>query len=129
METIRTGASYGGKRAAEERYEYDFTLVPTGVWAQVDTKQDAWYFGIWANPFERVIITFCEGDLTRQIAKSDEEFVKAVRHIADYYGEEFKGIDTGFSYPMWKRFSDLGLSDLVHDTVTDLQGKENSNGV
>ncbi len=114
METIRTGPSYGTGRPAEDRYEFDFKLVPTGTWAQLDTASDAWYYGNWVNPFERVIISFREGDLVKTSCSTDEEFVKEVRRIAAWHEDEFKGIDPGFNAPMRMRLTELGLDDLVH---------------
>ena len=46
-----------------DRYSFDFKLcTPKNGWAQVDTSQDASYFGTWANPFERKTVSYCEGD-------------------------------------------------------------------
>ena len=56
METIRDFAS-------TDRYIFDFKLCTTGKgWAQVDTEQDASYFGTWANPFELKVVSYTEGD-------------------------------------------------------------------
>ena len=48
-----------------DRYVYDFGLCSyENGWAQVDTAQDASYFGTWANPTRLMIFSYCEGDTT-----------------------------------------------------------------
>jgi hypothetical protein len=33
-----------------DRYHYDFAVCTTDKgWAQYDTEQDAWYFGVWVH--------------------------------------------------------------------------------
>jgi hypothetical protein len=47
-----------------DRYRYDFNLCSCARgWAQVDTAQDASWFGTWGSPTERTILNFAEGDL------------------------------------------------------------------
>ena len=42
-----------------DRYTYDFGLCSyENGWAQVDTAQDASYFGTWANPTRLMILSF-----------------------------------------------------------------------
>ena len=100
------------------RYAYDFGLCSTKTgWAQVDTSQDASYFGTWANPETLQIFTYCEGDETLQTAESAAEFAVEVRHIADWtkeQGHEFKGIDPGFDDALAARFCEVELGDLLH---------------
>jgi hypothetical protein len=44
--------------APADRYLYDFKLLTSGKgWAQLDTRQDASYYGTWINPTKRQI--FC----------------------------------------------------------------------
>ena len=46
--------------AAADRYTYDFGLCSyENGWAQVDTAQDASYFGTWANPTRLMIFSYC----------------------------------------------------------------------
>lgn len=41
-----------GFECMSDRYKYDFRLCTSANgWAQLDTKQDASYFGNWINPF------------------------------------------------------------------------------
>ena len=61
--------------APADRYLYDFGLCSyANGWAQVDTAQDASYFGTWANPTRLLIFNYCEGDTTLHEAETPEEF-------------------------------------------------------
>ena len=54
-----------------DRYTYDFGLCSfENGWAQIDTAQDASYFGTWANPTRLMIFSYCEGDTTLKEAAS-----------------------------------------------------------
>jgi hypothetical protein len=47
------------------RYAMDFAHCGYhSDWYQVDTEQDATYYGTWANPVTRQLLTYCEGDIT-----------------------------------------------------------------
>jgi len=101
-----------------ERYAFDFkTCSCANGFAQVDTSQDASYFGTWANPITLQIVTFCEGDITKQTAETTEEFAAELRHMKqwnDESGHRFIGIDPGFSDSLKAAFVDAGLEDLLH---------------
>lgn len=101
-----------------DRYIYDFRLCTTEKgYAQVDTDQDASYYGTWASPDKRTIVNYCEGDLTVQIADTPEEFATALRDLKkwlDGFGYRFIGIDPGFDEALAAKFCDLGLADLLH---------------
>jgi len=98
-----------------DRYRYDFNICSVAKnFAQVDTREDAWYFGIWANPFTRKVVTYAEGDVTVQTAETDEQFVRALEKLEHYYQEGFKGIDPGFSDELRAKFIDIGLEGLIH---------------
>lgn len=104
--------------AHADRYKYDFGLcsIKNGF-AQVDTSQDAPYYGIWANPFKLIIFTYCEGDCTTEIAENVEEFVKAIQNLKAWhedYGHKFYGIDPGFNEPLERQFQKIGLGHLLH---------------
>ncbi|HSG61885.1 MAG TPA: hypothetical protein VLA24_10705 [Pseudomonadales bacterium] len=111
METIR-------QFEPADRYVYDWGLCSSDKnFAQVDTSQDASYFGTWANPFKRIIVCYCEGDVTLQIAETDAEFVAELRNIQQWNidnGHRFLGIDPGFNKALAAKFAELGLADLVH---------------
>ena len=100
------------------RYVYDFgSCTPAQGWAQLDTSQDASYYGIWANPFRKMVFSYCEGDKTLQIAETEEEFTKEIQNIKlwnDNSGYRFLGIDPGFNVELKAKFEELGLKELLH---------------
>lgn len=104
--------------APGSRYEYDFRLCSTSKgFAQVDTSQDASYFGTWANPSKLMIVCYCEGDLTIQTAETPAEFVKELENIRTWNtenGHRFIGIDPGFNEALAAKFCDLGLAHMLH---------------
>lgn len=99
-----------------DRYFYDRTLAG---YAQVDTRQDAPYFGLWANPTELKIVCFCEGDETITTCDTDTDFAAEMWGIKSHYGEGFKGIDPGWpqrevTKQITAAFESLGLQDLLY---------------
>ena len=101
-----------------DRYTYDFGLCSSkNGFAQVDTGQDASYFGIWANPFKFVIFTYCEGDCITNIADNANEFVNEINSIKKWNNENghaFYGIDPGFNENLKNEFVKLGLSEMLY---------------
>jgi hypothetical protein len=100
-----------------DRYKYDFDLCPPAEgWAQVDTDQDAWYFGTWANPTALVIVQFLEGDENRTICESAEEFCAELRSMKLWNDEQGYGmaIDGMLREDLITAFQGLGLGDLLH---------------
>lgn len=104
-------------QAMSDRYAYDFgKCTYEKGWAQVDTSQDASYFGTWANPERRQIFNYCEGDLCLTSCDTDEDFVKAIRETADWNKERgyWLGIDAMTTPVLLEKFHALGLGDLLH---------------
>jgi len=103
---------------AADRYLFDTEeCTPAAGWAQVDTEQDAWYFGIWANPETLEIVTYCEGDVTRDHADSAGEFAQALRDMESRVRGNggWLRIDPGFSPNIiGAKFRSMGLGDLIH---------------
>ena len=101
-----------------DRYLFDFKLCPYSQgYAQVDTKQDASYYGTWCNPTTRRIVNYAEGDVTVQQAETDEEFVAAIRELQqwnDGHGWGPLKIDGGMCEDLIGAFTRLGLADLLH---------------
>jgi hypothetical protein len=101
-----------------DRYGFDFGPCSTSNgWAQVDTSQDASYFGTWANPFKFTIFCYCEGDTILTTCEDDTEFCGELRTIKRWNeenGHRFRGIDPGFNEPLKAKFCEIGLSDLLH---------------
>lgn len=104
--------------APADRYTYDFgTCSARNGFAQVDTSQDASYFGQWANPTRLMIVGYCEGDVTIQTANNAEEFVAEIRKIKAWneeHGHRFMGIDPGLNDDIERAFHKIGLGDLLH---------------
>ena len=112
METSRTFEP-------SDRYRFDFgECSPSKGFAQVDTSQDAPYFGTWANPTTLQIVSYTEGDVCRMTAGTADEFVEELMSIKAWNeksGYRF-GIDPGCDHtnPCATRFKALGLGDLLH---------------
>ena len=105
--------------APADRYRYDNVLP--GDFAQIDTSQDASYYGNWASAKRRVLFCYCEGDCTTTECDTDEEFRAEILKIKQWHednGLRFLGIDPGWaaiSNPDLKQpWIDCGLSDLLH---------------
>ena len=99
-----------------DRYQFDSKLCKTGF-AQVDTGQDASYYGIWANPVTLEVAEYAEGDYTHKKAESKTEFIEELRIIEAYHTKynDFIGIDPGWNIePLTTLFTNLGLGDLLH---------------
>ena len=45
-----------------DRYRFDNTLLHQG-YHQVDSEQDAWYYGHWLNPKTLELVEYAEGDV------------------------------------------------------------------
>lgn len=100
------------------RYHYDSgDCSYANGWAQVDTRQDASYYGIWTNPTKRSIFTYAEGDTNLTECETDEEYVTELKGMVSWlkHNDLWKGIDAGFAESsLTKRFTYLGLKDLLH---------------
>ena len=103
--------------APADRYTCDFGLCSCeNGWAQVDTAQDASYFGTWANATRLMIFSYCEGDTTLTEAVTSEEFANELREIdtwnrANGYGPA--RIDPGFDPTMKAAFEHFGLTGIL----------------
>ena len=115
METTRTFILDG------DRYRYDFGECSFKLgWAQVDSSQDAWYFGMWANPATLTIVTYCEGDETIQRTDDPKEFCDELRRVKAWNednGHTF-AVDTMCDPAIEAGFRRLHLSDLFHQGDT-----------
>lgn len=101
-----------------DRYLYDFGPCSyENGFAQIDTSQDASYFGTWANPSSLVIFSYCEGDTTHMQCETAEEFAAELRAIDSWNVKQGHGharIDPGFDPAMKAAFQSTGLADLLH---------------
>lgn len=104
--------------AQADRYVFDFGPCSYKEgFAQVDTAQDASYFGTWASPTARKIVSYAEGDVTIHEAETDEEFVAELRRIDEWNVANGHGnarIDPGFDPAMKAAFEAIGLGDMLH---------------
>ena len=101
-----------------DRYGFDFSLCSSrNGFAQIDTEQDAWYYGTWANAKTLQIISYAEGDVTVKTADSPKEFAEEIRELKTWtekFGYEFQGIDPMLNKEIEQQFMNVGLGDLLH---------------
>ena len=100
-----------------DRYAIDWELCwpPSATrWAQLDTEADAAWFGQWVNPFRRIVLAYCEGDLQVTRCDDDRELAAELHRIADWHNERgrWKGIDP-WNDALARRLDDAGAGDLV----------------
>ena len=101
-----------------DRYRWDFDIcAPSKGFAQVDTDQDAWYYGNWANPTTFTLVEYAEGDVYTTVAESAEEFRAEIQKIVDFCernGHKFLGIDPMLNEAIRQAFIDVGLERFLH---------------
>lgn len=104
--------------APSDRYRYDFKVCTIAKgWAQIDTSQDASYYGHWINPVERKILGYCEGDLVLTTCDNDAELQAELASMKAWnveQGHRFLGIDPGFSEPLKAALIAAGLAEYFH---------------
>ena len=100
-----------------DRYQFDFRLCSyANGYCQVDTSQDAWYFGTWANPTEFKIVSYTEGDITVTTCENEAEFIGQMEEMRDWNiksGYSF-AVGSGLGEEMAAIWSDLGLDAMLH---------------
>tara|TARA_B100001094_G_scaffold9325_1_gene8323 strand:- start:418 stop:747 length:330 start_codon:yes stop_codon:yes gene_type:complete len=96
-----------------DRYYFDFNLKG---YSQVDTKQDASYYGHWASPFDFKLVGYVEGDVTISTAPNKKEFVELMRSTAKWYSDndDKLNIDCMLKEDQKQAWKELGLADLLH---------------
>ena len=100
-----------------DRYRFDFGECHRSKgFAQIDTKQDAGYFGQWANPATLKIVKFQEGDLEVQECEGPEEFVQTLEELHEWSAGlgYWLGIDPLLDTEIEQGFRRLGLGNLLH---------------
>ena len=105
-----------------DRYLFDGKYCTTGKgYAQIDTAEDAWYYGNWGNPITLRIVSYVEGDVIVTQCDTDEEFTGAIREM-NLWHEQHTGrrisIDPGMSEPIKQAFTRLGLAEFMHPAPT-----------
>jgi hypothetical protein len=99
------------------RYQLD-TALPKDF-AQLDTSEDASYYGNWASAKRLVLVSYCEGDCTTTKCETIEEFkqqIESFQAFSNSGGRKFKGIDPGWSptEDLIKSWRDCGLAHLLY---------------
>ncbi len=100
-----------------DRYLYDFDVCSTSKgYAQIDTSQDAHYFGQWANPEKMIIVQYIEGDVIISKAANIEEFRNEIISMKQWNNENGYafGIDPGFNDAVKQGFISAGLAEFLH---------------
>jgi hypothetical protein len=103
--------------ANADRYLYDSKLPRD--FAQLDTSQDASYYGNWASAQRLVLFSYCEGDCTTTQCETVEEFRQELKRFQEFckrIGYKFHGIDPGWIHTdeLLQPWRDAGLSHLIH---------------
>lgn len=100
-----------------DRYIFDFRLCkPEKGWAQLDTKQDAWYYGQWVNPLTLEYVSHVEGDRTHIQYESEEEFRQGTLETLEWHkthGWE-PAIDGMCNPDIIAAFERLGFKEWMH---------------
>ena len=99
-----------------DRYRFDMMLKG---FAQVDTTEDAPYYGIWVSPKKRMIVNYSEGDVSFTYADNGQDFKEEILNLIGWLGERFKGIDPGWpglfsTEQIVDRFKIYGLERFLH---------------
>ena len=105
-------------RPLSDRYTFDCGPCSCAHgFAQVDTKQDAPYYGTWCSPSARTLVCFSEGTLTTTVCETDAELVAELRALARWNAAAGHGpmrIDVLRDDVLRQAFETLGLGDLLH---------------
>jgi hypothetical protein len=108
-------------RAFADRYDYDFRKCrPHDGWAQLDTKQDAPYYGNWVNPLTFELLSYCEGDVTHTQCDTADEFKSELAECIAWHREReyFIGIDPCMSLAIEAALFQMGFGPDIHGTIS-----------
>lgn len=101
-----------------DRYKYDFNVCSyKRGFAQVDTEQDASYYGTWANPSQLRVVSYIEGDVVVHECETEQEFINELRAIDTWnqqQGYKPVKIDCFCSPEIKALFDKMNLSDMLH---------------
>lgn len=103
-----------------DRYAFDFQACTSEAgWAQIDTEQDASYFGQWLQPWDRKVCSFIEGEVRVVQAESDAELREYLENLVRWnvdMGYKPAKIDPGLSRraEFVERLEALGVGGMVH---------------
>ena len=69
------------------RYKVDRVCRSSAGWRQYDTREDAWYFGIWIHIADRKVVTYAEGDIREETCPDVETFRGILAEMDAFYGD------------------------------------------
>ena len=100
-----------------DRYAFDFQHCRLADgWAQLDTQEDASYFGNWAHPEQLQVVSFTEGDVCVTSCEDSDEFRAEIERIASFFIDKQGGtfrIDAGFSVGAEASWASHGLKQFL----------------
>ena len=108
----------GGRLDAADRitdcYVFDFRLIPTKEWAQIDTTEGPW-FDMWTQPSARRIVIYEEGEIEIIDCETDVECVAELDEIAATHqrSDKWQWIDAAFD-EVRNRLIAAGANHLLH---------------
>ena len=100
-----------------DRYAFDYQHCRLSKgWAQLDTREDASYFGNWAHPEKLQIVSFAEGDVCVTTCEDSDEFRAEIESMAVFYIDRQEGtfrIDAGISPAAVANWASHGLKQYL----------------
>lgn len=100
-----------------DRYAFDFKCCTAAKgWAQLDTSQDASYFGQWINPTTFEYVSYVEGDMTHIQYDNRAEFIAGIIETLKWHADrEYNPKIDGMCKPeIIEAFADMGLAEWLH---------------
>lgn len=100
-----------------DRYDFDFRLCTAAKgWAQLDTSQDAWYYGQWINPLTLQYVSHVEGDQTHIQYDDEAEFIAGINEMLDWHGDHGYApkIDGMCRTEIIEAFGRMGFAEWMH---------------
>ena len=97
-----------------DRYRWDTKHCrASDGWVQIDTLQDAPYYGTWAHKDKYQIVQYCEGDLSTTTCTDAEAFAAELAEFVRWAKEAgyWEGIDANIRAEEW---FDAGFGEYLH---------------
>ncbi len=99
------------------RYMFDEALIGRG-YHQLDSRQDAAYFGTWINPETLKLVEYAEGDVTAIQFDSSEEFIGWATERQDIMGyEHIDDWSQNWAVPIVRSELEVYLSYMRNDIM------------
>ena len=100
-----------------DRYIFDFNYCSFKKgYAQLDTTEDAPYYGNWVNFKSYEIISYIEGDIIIKKCDDEDEFKKELLNTVTWFknNDSYKGIDLMDSKEIKEDFKKLNLDNSFY---------------